>query len=209
MDPTLAHPRFDAAPPAAAPRLLLDGRPGWQRQGIDGAVVHWTGDAGPALAVARAIAATGFDPARAAAALAATDGHFALAVAGANAVIASVDICRSTPLFHATSPVTGTVIGSDARAVRDAGGATGWDPVPVLEFAMSGYVTGSDTLVRGLRQLRAGELLHVAADGQVRTARWFDYCPAAAAQRSERALREELMAAIDAATDRAIARATG
>ncbi|MGE0254622.1 MAG: asparagine synthase-related protein [Alphaproteobacteria bacterium] len=192
-----------------SPRLLLDGAAGWHARDLGPFTLRWTGDAAAALSVARSAIAAGCDPMATGRALAAADGHFALVLQGRAATIASVDICRSTPLFYATPGAAEAIVGADARAVRDAAALADRAPAAVLEFAMAGYVTGGDTTVRGLHQLQAGELLHIGPDGMARAHRWFDYVPQAPDTRADGALRRALLDALDAATDRAIARADG
>lgn len=86
------------------------------------------------------------------------NGTFAVVSRRADAVLAAVDRIRSIPLFHCNG--SGTARLSDV-AERALGGANevSANPDGDVEFGLTGYVTGDETLVSGLRQIQAGESL--------------------------------------------------
>jgi asparagine synthase (glutamine-hydrolysing) len=90
--------------------------------------------------------------------LARLDGHFGFVVELPNRVFAGTDKIRSYPVFYACQGERFGVSNS-ARAVRDSFRFLDFDPLSVLEFQMAGYVSGPDTLLEGLKQLQAAEVL--------------------------------------------------
>ena len=120
-------------------------------------------------------------------------GHFAAILDRGDAVLAFVDHCRSYPVFYSATG-EGTVSNS-ARQVKAAEALTAVDETAALEFAMAGYVTGSDTIFEGLHQLQAGELL--LWDRTTRTLtlqRYFRYYPNEIRTESPDVLTEDLHA---------------
>jgi asparagine synthase (glutamine-hydrolysing) len=80
----------------------------------------------------------------------------------------SVDRVRSIPVFYAVD--NGCLyVGDDPRWVEEQVQDGSFDEECVNEFLATGYVTGSDTLCRRVKQLQAGEVAFVksAADRQV------------------------------------------
>ena len=104
-------------------------------------------------------------------------GHFSAILDGPDFTIAFVDHCRSTPVFYGTNGRQFTVSNSARRARSDLDIVESLD-IATLEFAMSGYVTGENTVFKGLKQLQAGEiLLWQKSDGKLETARYYKYLP--------------------------------
>jgi asparagine synthase (glutamine-hydrolysing) len=85
------------------------------------------------------------------------NGCFGVVTQRDDVVLAAVDRIRSIPLFQAL--VGGRCLLSDsAQRIADAGDWT-IDSAADLEFQRTGYVTGSGTLLAGLLQVQAGELV--------------------------------------------------
>lgn len=131
-------------------------------------------------------------------------------------VAAAVDHCRTRPLFYARTPDQGLVVGGDARAVTKAAGL---DPTrapsagALLDAALTGYVTGGETLCPGLFQLRPGEALTFdKATRSLSLHRHYqhDLTAGATAPVGDRAAwRRRLLERLDAAFDRTVERAAG
>jgi asparagine synthase (glutamine-hydrolysing) len=80
-------------------------------------------------------------------------------------VKAAVDRLRTFPLFFASSEGE-FAIGDNADAVGSAAlRGSRVDAVSASEFCLTGYVTGSGTLIDGLKQICAGQCLFRAASG--------------------------------------------
>jgi asparagine synthase (glutamine-hydrolysing) len=84
--------------------------------------------------------------------------HFSAIVERPDAILAFVDHCRTTPVFYADSGGA-AMVSNSAHAVKSALGQVATNGTAALEFAMAGYVTGGETVIAGLQQLQAGELL--------------------------------------------------
>ena len=85
-------------------------------------------------------------------------GHYAAVVCGEDWGLALVDTVRSYPLFFVVAGRDLHISGS-ARAVRDRADISEVDQTALLELFMAGYVTGGNTVLKGLNQLQAGEVL--------------------------------------------------
>lgn len=128
----------------------------------------------PAGDVAHKLDALKEVPARWAAAVASLNGNFAVVSETDDGALAAVDRIRTTPLFFATAP--GELrIASSAEALRQTADDRAPDPVVALEYLLTGYTTGNDTLAPGIRQLRAGEWLHARRDGTIALARHYAF----------------------------------
>lgn len=101
------------------------------------------------------------------------DGPFGFVVDLHDRVFAGTDKIRSYPVFYAFQGEKFGVSNS-ARAVRDSFRFLDFDPLSVLEFQMAGYVSGAETLLEGLRQLQAAEvLLWEKGESRLRRERYF------------------------------------
>lgn len=88
------------------------------------------------------------------------NGHFALVAQTPSGALGAVDKTRSIPLFYGLH--MGSVLFSDsAERVKDFVGRPSIDDLSAKEFLLTGYVTGAETLYRGVLQLQAGELITV------------------------------------------------
>ena len=121
------------------------------------------------------------------------NGFFAIARYSTSATLVAVDRVRSIPVFYGQQG--GTVFISDeADWVRQRVGDTEMEPVAREEFQLAGYVTGSDTLYPNVKQLQAGELLHIV-DGEqteLTTHRWYRFTHSEPEHWSEAKLRDGL-----------------
>lgn len=84
------------------------------------------------------------------------NGCFCCVIRLDGSVVALTDRVRSIPLFYSTAGAEPT-ISDDANWIRQQLGDPSLDEEAVEEFRLTGYVTGSGTLFRGINQIRAGE----------------------------------------------------
>lgn len=110
--------------------------------------------------------------------LAALHGNFAFIIKQESRILAAVDKIRSYPVFFYHEGKR-CHISNSARELKYALDLEEIDGLSLLEFRMAGYVTGRDTLVSGLRQLQAGEVLvWEEASAELELARYFRFMPA-------------------------------
>lgn len=102
--------------------------------------------------------------------VAALNGAFAVVSRRGGTVVAAVDRIRSIPLFYRRGGTLG-YLSDSAFPVAD--GEAHWHTSALVdaEFQLTGYVTGRDTLVTGLQQIQAGELLSWDAEVPGQTVR--------------------------------------
>lgn len=144
-------------------------------------------------------------------ALAMLNGFFAVVRSSATKVVAAVDRVRSIPLFYGESQ-SEAFIGDSAEWVRQRLGDAGIEPAALSEFRLAGYVTGRDTLYRGVRQLQAGEMLiadPAAAGPAIATHRYYRFLHTEPGAAEEKTLRMELEQAALSAMRRLIDYAGG
>ena len=99
---------------------------------------------------------------------------------------------------------------NDARLLQREAGLTEPDPDGVADAEMAGFVTGANTLFRGLRQLEAGGLaLWRAGSGAPEVTRYRVYLPDAPDARPESEMAGDMMARLDAAIERTMVQAGG
>ncbi|MFA5100768.1 MAG: asparagine synthase-related protein [Candidatus Omnitrophota bacterium] len=107
-----------------------------------------------------------------------------------------VDHIRSYPIFYADTD-TGLVISNSARLLMRQTGLREPDEDSVLEFMTAGYVSGSHTLCKDIKALRAGELLLCREGERPRIIRWFSYMPVGDNVSEPSDLRAEMGIVID------------
>jgi asparagine synthase (glutamine-hydrolysing) len=153
---------------AAGPDVEL-AHPGWAAAGATHAIGQAHAPDGRLLRardIAQRLDAIA-DPNAWVAEVAALNGSFAVVGRRGGEVRAMVDRLRSLPLFY-------TVAGGSIRISDRADGLASserpaLDAESRLEFQYAGYVTGEDTLIPGVRQIRAGHvLLHGGAKDEPR-----------------------------------------
>jgi asparagine synthase (glutamine-hydrolysing) len=131
------------------------------------------------------------------------NGQFALVASTGDSAFAAVDRTRSIPLFFAESR-DGDVLVGDALAVATGAGLQTLEQGHVDEFLLTGFVTGPDTMVRGLKQLQAGEHLAVNPGVEPTTARNYRYYPEELSSAPESELLEQWDDVLKAAAERLV-----
>lgn len=107
--------------------------------------------------------------------LKALDGAFAIVIEMENVVFAAVDRVRGIPLFYAKT-ADNFYLTDDAEWLRQQVGDTQLDPISKIEYKLTGYVTGSDTLYHNVKQLCAGEyLIYQKATHQLSLKSYFQF----------------------------------
>lgn len=200
---------MDGSAPAVTGLCPELGR-GWRKVDAGAWQGFMAGEAEALDALLRLLPADGSAPSPASLdGLAGVDGFFALALESPGAVVAAVDRSRSYPLFF-TGEGDGFRLSNSARSLRQAAGLAEADPLSVLEMAMAGYVTGPDTVFRGLSQAQAGEALVLdRVDGLIRTRRYYAYDSDPDPQAREDDLMDALAVATDAVCARTLELAAG
>lgn len=101
------------------------------------------------------------------------NGSYAIAVDSPHRVLVVADRIRSIPLFYSEKSDV-VCISDDAYRLR---GHTGQevDEPSAVEFLLSGYVGGPETLVKGIRQVRAGEVISFEKDGAKKSAFYYRF----------------------------------
>ncbi|MBK5240620.1 hypothetical protein [Clostridium sp.] len=82
-----------------------------------------------------------------------------------NSIFIAADRNRSYPLFYAIIDNI-AYISDDAYWIKDKTKETEFDEISKHEFLVTGYVTGSDTLYKKVKQIRPGEIISIAVDEQ-------------------------------------------
>ena len=107
------------------------------------------------------------------------------------------DGVRTIPLYYATD---GSAVADNGRWIRDRLGASR-DPVAESEFMLARYVTGPETIWRGVAATTPGTVVHVGTDGVesdgANRHRYRDYWPADGAENHAARLRAGFEAALD------------
>ncbi|NQT86614.1 hypothetical protein HQ560_07615, partial [bacterium] len=116
-------------------------------------------------------------------------------------VIVAVDKLRSIPLFYAVGPDV-HIVSSSCEVVAERLPRKRLDEQAALDYLLAGYVTGPDTLVDGVKQLQAGEMLEHRPDSSLTTRRYYRFLP----QGDDSADEEELERELEAVLERAFAR---
>ena len=88
------------------------------------------------------------------------NGFFAVAVRRGNECYIAVDRVRSVPLFYAVKE-NRFILSDDPYWIQNHITGKSYDLTSIVEFLLTGYVTGGYTLDQGIRQLQAGEALRV------------------------------------------------
>jgi len=123
------------------------------------------------------------------------NGGWALVYEADSVVLAATDRFRSIPLFYAME--NGKVfLSDDAREVLKCLNDEELDDICAAEFLVTGYVTGKDTLYKGLYQIQPGEILEVKiykdASPQMSTRRYYRFIFGNYFEADEQELEEEL-----------------
>jgi asparagine synthase (glutamine-hydrolysing) len=137
------------------------------------------------------------------------DGNFALMIQTGNRVVAFVDRIRSYPIYF-TIRKDRLLLANSARALQRKAGLRGEEDLSIVEFFMAGYVTGTETVVKDLFQLQAGELL-LWDEGMVQPIcrRYYRFFSESAREDDEDSLTDELERVTNEAFSRVVTRANG
>ena len=100
------------------------------------------------------------------------EGFFAAVAVVDGTAFLIADRVRSIPTYYA---VGGEVVSDRGAVVRDETDA-GTDPIPESEFLLTRYVTGPETVWRGVASIQPGEVVAVDDTG-VRRRRYWEYWP--------------------------------
>lgn len=121
--------------------------------------------------------------------LAKLSGHFAFIADAPDFTVAATDRARGYPIFFAGTGA-GIKFSPQAGDLCHALTLNEPDPVSLLEFLMAGYVTGPNTVYRGLGQLQAGEVVVLdKRSGKRRATRYYEFLPRESGEDERRLLR--------------------
>lgn len=98
------------------------------------------------------------------------NGFFCAVIKNNDVYFAAVDYTRSHPLFYSE---THQWIGDDPKSLTTTKHIEK-DPISILEFSSTGYVTGSCTTYKDIKQVQAGEYL-VFKDSNIKTKSYYQY----------------------------------
>jgi asparagine synthase (glutamine-hydrolysing) len=190
--------------------VLIDGKWNWKQFESGGLRCWFTGDH---RAVRRILDGLGTNPdwsLQGISRLLREDlGNFGLIAERGERVCSAVDKIRSYPLFYYHEG-TRFCVSNSARALRKEFGLEAPDPLSLLEFRMSGYVTGRETAYKHLYQLQAGEcLVRDGGSKAVHRDRYYRYLSETPRSDSEEELIDELGRVTDGIFRRLIDRAKG
>ena len=103
-----------------------------------------------------------------------TSGNFSMIVKTSDVLFASVDICRTYPVFYSGATFEGFDLfdGLSLEKIR----SSELDEQSILEFYELGFIIGKKTICKDIYQLQAGESLFVDSDS-CRTESYFEYIP--------------------------------
>ena len=193
------------------PTAVTPGAKPWKQKSYGEWTVMWAGCQGVVDRIIEEIANTkeflGAD--RLTEVLSRMNTPFAAILAGPPGIVAVVDHNRSFPIFYAANDGS-SAIGGDARTVAEVGGTLEVYQEAALEAALTGYVTGKDTLLRGLYQLLAGTYLTWPVRERIPIVhRYFRYVPLTPIATSEADLVDALAVATDQAVSRMVDDAAG
>tara|TARA_B100000131_G_C18121041_1_gene612939 strand:- start:875 stop:2422 length:1548 start_codon:yes stop_codon:yes gene_type:complete len=98
------------------------------------------------------------------------NGFFCAVIKNESDIFIAVDYTRSQPLFYSE---THQWIGDDPKSLTTTKHIEK-DPISILELSATGYVTGSDTTYKDIKQIQAGEYL-VFKDSSIKTKSYYQY----------------------------------
>lgn len=134
------------------------------------------------------------------------NGFFAIISVGEVQAFA-VDHIRSIPLYYSADSTVHVT--DDCHQLADQLGKTDFDEYLEVEYLLTGYVTGFDTLVPDIQQLPAGRVAFFDETNELKTEQYFRYFPEAHESRSQEDLLRELDQTLENATRRLIEYADG
>jgi len=123
------------------------------------------------------------------------NGCWALVYESDSVVLGAVDRIRSIPLFYAMDNGK-AILSDDAREIVKRQNNPELDDICAAELLVTSYVTGKDTLYKGLYQVQPGEILEITTLHDTRvemtTHRYYRYIFGDYFEADERELEEEL-----------------
>ncbi len=102
--------------------------------------------------------------------------HFGVMVRGESGSLAAVDRIRSYPIFYLLEGEKLVAVGNNARSLLERVDDPTVDILNLKQLAATGYVLGSGTVYRELRQLQPGEAIWWSKD-EHKLIRYYTYCP--------------------------------
>jgi asparagine synthase (glutamine-hydrolysing) len=139
------------------------------------------------------------------------NGFFSLVIERGAQIFAAVDHVRSLPLFYMEE--NGAVVLSDqAEILRRRIAHVRIDDFAKQEFLKTGFTTGRNTLLAGIKQVQAAEVIKLRSDGDTvsdRSASHYEFLHVEPDQFDEEAQAKLLDAATDSCIRRLIAHANG
>jgi asparagine synthase (glutamine-hydrolysing) len=186
--------------------VVLDPAFGWRTQHRGSLTVHAIGDSEAVDQLCAVLERMGsLDDAQIARQLRENRGLFAAIVETPSFGIACVDKIRSYPIFYAMNG--SHAVSNSARLVK---GHDDVDEMSLLEFITAGYVTGTETLYRDLKQIRAGEFLAWDEPAEPpRAYRYYCYRPDPDESHSQEELLDQLAHTLERVFQRLISVADG
>jgi asparagine synthase (glutamine-hydrolysing) len=193
-------------------QIIIDTNHGWRSAKQNGVMVHSVGNQAMVSKVVAYLSnlapSASADPKAIGELLLQQTGFFSAVIERGDEVIAFVDVCRSYPVFYDTAE--GGAVTNAARSRQPARQSGRIDETSLLEFTLSGFITGPQTLYRGLHQLQAGELLvWRRGEDAPKTERYYRYLPENMRTESKEALIDELGGVMDGIIARTIEKAHG
>lgn len=91
------------------------------------------------------------------------NGQFSVIILKEEFSLLATDVIRSLPLFYMKGN-SGWMISDDSFTLLEKVGNPDLNNLAEKEFSATGYVTGNETLISGIRQVQAGEIVELNAD---------------------------------------------
>ena len=136
--------------------------------------------------------------------------HYAVIAYYRQTIIAAVDHVRSFPIFWKDINNTDEVVVSpDAHSLSQATKPVAFDPTALIELAMSGFVSGNNTLIPKIAQLEAGEVKLWTGSGRIETALSYKHWPQKYQTFPPETTHERMTLSVDQAFDRTMNKADG
>jgi asparagine synthase (glutamine-hydrolysing) len=123
------------------------------------------------------------------------NGFFSLVMRTEKELLIAVDHVRSRPLFVAQVSTDKIFITDSFYRAQMIVGATSYCNKTIEQFRCTGYTLGNDTLVSGIKQIQAGELLRVKED-KIIFERYWRYSPVPKIDESRSVLLQQLNNAV-------------
>jgi len=134
--------------------------------------------------------------------------HCSAIIESEHILIAFTDHFGCYPLFYSVSDRS--AISNSARKLNEYRKKSDWNRLSAEEFFMAGYVTGSNTLVHGLKRLQSGERIIVnRSSNQIDVARYYRYTQLQDTYRSDKDWVDEFEVVMDNIIQRMIDRSEG